>query len=362
MKIFAYFLPQFHEIPENDEWWGQGFTEWTNVKSARPLFKGHRQPIVPLDNNYYNLLDKSTVEWQTDLLKEYQIDGLIYYHYFFNGKLLLEKPAENLLKWTDIEQKFFFCWANHPWIRSWEGKKEVIMPQEYGEERDWEEHFLYLLPFFKDPRYEKVDNKPLFCVFKSVFKEKQRMISYFNKRCKDEGFNGLYLIETYSGELPFSDYKKTLDPNTSKVVFREPAIQTFALNDKKTLFSRGKSKVLNILRNHNVISSPIKYNGCTLIKQKIDNYSYNDLEIPCIWFEWDNTPRHKQRGYVISPFDKQSFFVYMNKIVNKDYLFINAWNEWAEGMILEPTQDKGCKYLEWIKEWRLKDENRANGI
>ena len=132
MKKFAFFLPQFHEIPENDKWWGKGFTEWTNVKNARSLFKGHVQPKHPLNDNYYNLLDKSTVEWQTKLMNQYGIDGFIYYHYYFTGKLLLEKPAENLLKWKDIPQNFFFCWANHTWNRSWEGKTDILLEQKYG--------------------------------------------------------------------------------------------------------------------------------------------------------------------------------------------------------------------------------------
>ena len=147
MKQFAFYLPQFHRIPENDEWWGSGFTEWRNVKNATPLFKGHMQPKVPLDNNYYNLLNKKTVVEQTALLHKYGLSGLIYYHYYFNGKTLLEKPAENLLSWTDISQPFFFCWANHTWYRSWEGSKEVLIEQTYGTESDWEKHFEYLLPF-----------------------------------------------------------------------------------------------------------------------------------------------------------------------------------------------------------------------
>lgn len=113
MRLFAFNLPQFHSIPENDEWWGKGFTEWVNVKNAKPLYKGHVQPVHPLNGNYHNLLDKSTMEWQTELLKQYGLTGMIYYHYYFCGKLLLEKPVENLLGWKDIDQPFFFCWANH---------------------------------------------------------------------------------------------------------------------------------------------------------------------------------------------------------------------------------------------------------
>ena len=136
-------MPQFHEIPENNEWWGDGFTEWINVKKAQPLFKGHLQPKHPLNNNYYDLMSKKTVEWQTSLMHKYGIYGMIYYHYYFCGRMLLEKPAENLLRWKEIDQPFFFCWANHTWNRSWKGSKEVLLEQTYGDETDWKRHFDY---------------------------------------------------------------------------------------------------------------------------------------------------------------------------------------------------------------------------
>ena len=140
MKIIAFNLPQFHEIPENNEWWGKGFTEWTNIKADNKYSEG----IKPLDGNYYNFLDKSTMQWQTDLCKKYGVYGMCYYHYYFNGRLLLEKPAENLLEWKGIDQKFCFCWANHTWYRSWNGTKEVLLEQTYGKEEEWRRHFEYL--------------------------------------------------------------------------------------------------------------------------------------------------------------------------------------------------------------------------
>ena len=206
MRIFAFYLPQFHEIPENDKWWGKGFTEWTNVQSARPLYHGHVQPKHPLNDDYYNLLNKSTVENQTKVMRDYGITGFIYYHYYFDGKLLLEKPAENLLKWKDIDQPFFFCWANHPWIQSKGNESRILMPMDYGDEKDWENHFQYLLPFFKDSRYEKKANKPVFMIFQSKFTEKKEMMAYFDKRCKQEGFEGLCLIESYHGDIPIEEF------------------------------------------------------------------------------------------------------------------------------------------------------------
>lgn len=119
MKIITFYLPQFHEIPENNEWWGKGFTEWVNVKKAQPLYEGHEQPRVPLNENYYNLLDPNVQVWQAKIAKEYGVYGFCYYHYWFNGKLLLEKPMENMLKNRDIDIPFCVCWANEPWTRAW---------------------------------------------------------------------------------------------------------------------------------------------------------------------------------------------------------------------------------------------------
>lgn len=359
MKKFAIFLPQFHEIPENNEWWGDGFTEWTKVKEAQPLFKGHEQPKLPLNSNYYNLLEKDTVIWHTDLMKKYHIDGLAYYHYYFKGKLLLEKPAENLLKWKDIDQKFFFIWANHSWIRSWEGTQELLMKQEYGVEADWEKHFQYLLPFFKDPRYEKKDNMPLFAIFSSNIPCRDKMFKYIDKRCKEEGFNGIHLIEFYSGGSIrrsnlecWKTYYKSLCPETKSVHIRQPM---FATNYKTNIFIKifENYKKQFCRSKYNKFSMMFKLDGDKILKRCM-NFRFPESKVNLIrgvFFEWDNTPRHKYRGYIIKPISKTIFFKYMNTLKSDEYVLINAWNEWAEGMILEPTEKHGYQYLEWIKEW-----------
>ncbi len=357
LKKFAFFLPQFHQIPENDEWWGKGFTEWTNVKAAKPLYKGHIQPKHPLNNNYYNLLDKSTVIWQTKLLHEAGLDGFIYYHYYFDGKLLLERPVENLLKWKDIKQPFFFCWANHPWQRTWEGSAKILMPLNYGGRESWEKHFQYLLPFFKDNRYVKENNKPLFMVFKSSFKEKKPMFRYFNSRAIDEGFSGICFIESYHGDISIEKYNNEKSELTSYVYYREPAFSQFGNYKNKSEFYKARYHVSTKLRNRNLIHKPSILNGNELIKWKLQNEPIGENIAHGLWFEWDNTPRHKQRGYVITPYEKNLFNEYMNRINNEKYLFINAWNEWAEGMILEPTEENGYKYIEWLKEY--KDKNNC---
>lgn len=351
MKKFAFFLPQFHEIPENDKWWGKGFTEWTNVKNARSLFKGHVQPKHPLNDNYYNLLDKSTVEWQTKLMNQYGIDGFIYYHYYFTGKLLLEKPAENLLKWKDIPQNFFFCWANHTWNRSWEGKTDILLEQKYGTEQDWEKHFQYLLPFFKDNRYEKRNNKPLFMIFNSNFKEKNSMFQYFDKRCKEEGFNGICLIETYKGLESIESFRSNQSSNTELTFYREPNVSQFTYI-KENLPRHILHHIAWMMREKGIIEKPYVINGNKLMNVKMKHEPLGDDVANGLWFEWDNTPRHKSRGYVISSYSHDNFIKYMKLIKNQEYLFINAWNEWAEGMIMEPTKESGYKYLKWMKEFK----------
>ena len=201
MKIIAYYLPQFHEVKENSEWWGKGFTEWVNVKKAKPLYRNHKQPNLPLENNYYDLLNKESVIWQTKLANEYGIDGFCYYHYWFKGKKILEKPAENLLKWKDILQNFCFCWANHDWKKTWNGTNQILIKQEYGEEKEWEEHFQYLLSFFKDNRYIKIGNKPILMIFNAeAIPRVNERIEYYNKRCKEHGFEGIYIIESLNSK------------------------------------------------------------------------------------------------------------------------------------------------------------------
>lgn len=357
-KLFAFYLPQFHRIPENDEWWGEGFTEWVNVKKAKPLFKNHNQPLIPLNQNYYCLLDKKTVEWQTALMKNYGIDGFIYYHYYFTGKKLLEKPAENLLKWKDINQPFFFCWANHSWNRSWEGMRTVLLEQKYGTVAEWEEHFRYLLPFFKDPRYEKKDNKPLFMIYQPGFAEKKDMIEYFNQRCIESGFDGIAIIETLNDINALNN--NTCPMKSIEYYFcREPSISKKIYETEKRFYiQRGINKLLRII-DKSIFHKPaiIKYKGDILYKCSLKRIDYSDKAlIPGMFFSWDNTPRHGYRGYIITPPSHDTFVKYMNHIKNSDYIFINAWNEWAEGMILEPTEGNGFKYLEWIKEWRQRNE------
>ncbi|MFQ6844157.1 MAG: glycoside hydrolase family 99-like domain-containing protein [Lachnospiraceae bacterium] len=357
MKIFSLYLPQFHEIPENNEWWGDGFTEWINVKKAQPLFKGHLQPKHPLNNNYYDLMSKKTVEWQTSLMHKYGIYGMIYYHYYFCGRMLLEKPAENLLRWKEIDQPFFFCWANHTWNRSWKGSKEVLLEQTYGDETDWKRHFDYLLPFFKDDRYEKKNNKPLFMIYDCSFEEKKKMVSCFDKWCIENGFDGIYIIEECMA-VENGKYKKFVEEksgSTQSFYLTEPQVGRRLYLNSKTKISDLIIRTKKKLNQKGIIKWLQKYDANKIYKELIKNEPQSDNIIHGFFFEWDNTPRHSNRGFIITPVQKEIFFAYMDHIKNSEYAILNAWNEWAEGMMVEPTEELGYKYLEWIKEWTDKN-------
>ena len=187
MKVIAMYLPQFHRVQENDVWWGEGFTEWTAVRSAEPLFPWHEQPHAPLDGRYYDLMDPETMRWQAELMHRYGVDGMCFYHYYFkDGRRILERPAENLLQWKDIDMPFCFSWANESWVRSWSrmsqiegnpwsvkfdgvaqpGDDGVLLAQGYGDELAWREHYAYLSPFFHDSRYILHENMPVFLIYK----------------------------------------------------------------------------------------------------------------------------------------------------------------------------------------------------
>lgn len=355
MRWFAFYLPQFHETKENNEWWGKGFTEWTHVNGAKPIYKGHRQPIAPLDKNYYDLMNKESVLWQTNLMKQYGVDGFVYYHYYFRGQKLLEKPAENLLKWTDIDQPFFFCWANHTWYQAINGVKKVLREQTYGTQEDWEDHFQYLLPFFRDDRYEKIDNKPVFMIYVPDFPEKQAMMDYFEKRCRDAGFAGIYVIETFADSTNPRNYpafRNNVCTQTQKLYIREPSYSTCIANRSRMRSPmRIWRAVMQRLSCKGLVKWVNKFDGNQLYRIMRTHQLKGEDLCHSAFFSWDNTPRHGVRGYVITEPSKENFMRYADTVKDDEYVFINAWNEWAEGMILEPTEHNGYKYLEWIKEW-----------
>jgi len=343
MKIIAYNLPQFHEIPENDLWWGKGYTEWTALNRENPW----GDKIRPL-HGQYNMLDKSTMEMQYKISSEHGLFGFCYYHYWFKGKKLLETPIENLLKWNDIPQNFCFCWANHSWYKAKDGGKELLIEQTYGNEKDWKEHFNYLKKFFLDERYIKIDNKPVLNIYAN-FPEREQMILMFNLWCEEIGFDGLYFIAT-------TNSKALKHPGKADaIVLREPITDKKFNNKIMNLFRRIQKKVF-IYKKQTL--SPRVVSGAKIRKLSLrflKNYKFNGTVYPCAFSMWNNTYRHKNKGYIIPAPTKSEFISYLSEIKkicsNKgiEFCFFNAWNEWAEGMILEPDTIHEYLFLESIK-------------
>lgn len=350
IQFIAFHLPQYHTFPENDEWWGKGFTEWVNVKNAKAMFAGHNQPRVPLNDNYYNMLSIDTLSEQARLSKEYGIDGFCYYHYWFNGKKLMEKPVELLLNNKEIEQRFCFCWANEPWTRSWDGKNGcVLIEQNYGGEKEWEEHYQYLLPFFLDDRYIKVDNKPLLVIYRANTIEKyEQMILYLKKRAKESGLSGLYVIE----ERNYYQSKKESEVSDAMIYFEPMNTLQNGRSFLEKVAQRLKSDFLN-KKNKNAIRY---YDYDKVWKRLLKEFQKSGAEVlPGAFVDWDNTPRRKNEGMVFVNGNPEKFGKYFGQLMdiavskNRKFAFINAWNEWAEGTYLEPDEKYGFGYLEKIK-------------
>lgn len=353
INTIAMYLPQFHRVKENDEWWGEGFTEWNAVKAAEPLFSGHNQPRVPLDENYYDLMNKNTMKWQADIAREYGVDGFCFYHYYFkNKRKILEKPAENLLKLKDIKINYCMCWANETWARTWtnisganswserfepKDKKGdgILLEQDYGDAMDWEEHFNYLLQFFKDDRYIKVENKPMFLIYKPEdIQDIDKMMGLWNKLAKKNGFEGIYIIAV----------------NTVRKI---GGVDAILLHGPVAYYSALIAGMKVEPEFPNGICS-IEYNKC------YENAIRHNIEFgQRIYYggfvDYDDTPRRGKLGKYMKNADPNSFFENMFKLAKKNiqlgnkYLFINAWNEWGEGNYLEPDEKNGYKYLQELK-------------
>lgn len=374
MKIIAFYLPQFHNIPENDEWWGSGFTEWVNVKKAKPLFEGHKQPKVPLNNNYYNLLDDDVKIWQAQIAKEHGIYGFCYYHYWFNGKMLLEKPMEQMLANKNIDIPFCICWANEAWTKAWVGEeKKVLIPQHYGLENEWKEHFQYLLPFFQDSRYIKKDGKPLMVIYRpTVIPCGKKMLIYWNELAIEAGLGGL-CFAYQSGDMDWTPVPQDeIDVYDYDIEFQPGYARRQMFSEKKNLLNWLKnirlvvaSKIekkfgINILRygmmrfQKMTHTNRISYDKAweTILNSK----PVRSNSIPGAFVHWDNSPRHGERGVIYTGDTPEKFEKYMTLQIkhakeeyHEDMIFMYAWNEWAEGGFLEPDEDNGYAYLDAIK-------------
>lgn len=348
MKVLAINLPAYHRIPENDKWWGKGFTEWDNVKSGKPLYKGHYQPIKPLNNNYYNLSKKEDIEQQRDLAKKFGIYGFIYYHYWFgNGKMLFQKPAEIIRDQIKDDLSYCFCWANETWMTTWHGMNpQTLIKQEYPGLKDWKRHFDYLNTFFKDPRYIKIGNRPVIFIYKpNDIPHYDEMVKYFRERAKNAGFRGIYFVEYISSK------NRELNSEISDAVYEfEPLYTTFFDISKWNLFKRFICKKLKVPdyqsydKLWNYINNRTRtYEGKTIFKGCFSG--------------WDNSARKGKESMIVKGKSPKKFKKFFKEFVtrerkdaSKDFCVINAWNEWSEGAYLEPDSKDGYAYLEAIRD------------
>lgn len=362
MKLVSFYLPQFHEIIENNNAWGKGFTEWVNVRKAEQLFWGHYQPRIPLYENYYNLLDDGVMEWQISLAKKSGIYGFCFYHYWFEGHMVLEKPVENLRQNKNIDFHYCFAWANESWTKTWHGaggEKEILIAQTYGAEEEWEKHYCYFRDYFLDKRYIKIENKPVLLLYRvrniTRFND---MIKYWNERSKLDGLDGIFVISMnncrehvdrsiwINGTVDFEPNRTKSEKSGEKIIDIQPV-------KRKTIF---RNRLAMRIISYNKINNQ-------MLKKSHDLNHFRT-----VFVDYDDSPRRGERATIMRGSSPSKFGRYLRKMMEKsveegnDFLFINAWNEWGEGNYLEPDTKNKYKYLIQVKKSMKKISKKENKI
>jgi len=350
--LIAVVLPQFHPIPENDAWWGKGFTEWTNVAKARPLFPGHHQPHLPADLGFYDLRLPQARDAQAALARRYGIGGFCYYHYWFNGRRLLEQPIDAILQSGEPDFPFCMCWANENWTRAWDGRdREVLMEQHYSDADD-EEHIELLLRFFADKRYLRIDGKPLFIVYKAAnLPNPQRTFDTWRKRAQGAGLGELYLAQFEAMGAGTAPDPRSIGLDASIEFtpdWRHMGGQHFATNKAKLAMALGL--LPKAYSRHTVFEYELMVNR--ICSKASPAYPF----IRCVSPGFDSSPRRPHKNAVILLNNRPELFGAWLKqalewtqkydATGRRVVFINAWNEWAEGNHMEPDNRYGHGFLE----------------
>ena len=343
IKILSYYLPQFHPTPENDKWHGEGFTEWHKVRKANPLFCGHYQQHIPHEDIGYYLLDSPDVlRKQLEMMKKAGVYGQIFYHYWFTGKLILEKPAKMLLENNDIEMPYCFRWANENWTKKWDGnEQEILLGQNYSEQ-DAVDFIKYLLPFFKDERYIKIDGRPVLHIYRPASIPNFKIYSNaWKKICFENGIKEPYVVATLTREV-VSPLDYGMDAGAERVL---------------TDWTKG-----NVLEIKNDLNQYVPINGSVLKYDDVANYyttNNQSKKKPFTYFRsivptWDNTARYGQDAYLLHGSTTVRFQNWLKHLIkysertleeDRRFVIVNAWNEWAEGAHLEPDTRFGYGYL-----------------
>jgi lipopolysaccharide biosynthesis protein/glycosyltransferase involved in cell wall biosynthesis len=336
-RLIAFYLPQFHPIPENDAWWGEGFTEWTNVARARPHFTGHYQPHMPADLGFYDLRIAATRQAQAELARQAGIEAFCYYHYWFGGKLLLERPFTEVLESGRPDFPFCLCWANEPWSRRWDGQDEdVLQPQSYSEADDVE-HIRWLLPALTDPRALKVDGRQVFIVYQArALPDPARTVEVWRRETSEAGLSGLYLMTVETGwDAGWDATEVGFD---AKILF-QPQFSILETVPRLEVDGPESLRVFDYEEAWPKLSDP-------------DPVPYRRYESVCAG--WDNTPRTNERGWLLHNSTPEAYEAWLGQAIDRAqplppeerFIFLNAWNEWAEGAHLEPDLRHGHGYLD----------------
>lgn len=362
-KAIAFYLPQYHPIPENDEWWGKGFTDWMNVAKAKPLFKGHYQPHIPTDLGFYDLRLEETRVAQAELAKAYGIHGFCYYHYWFNGKMLLERPFNEVLESGKPDLPFCLCWANENWTRRWDGQEhEILMRQDY-QNYNAEEHVKWLSKAFEDQRYIRVNGKPIFLIYcPDKIPEIENVINSWRNFAMTNYGIALYLCAVKSGgNLTMRD-QKAIDVGFDAIVDFQP---NMLMANKDIMLCKLKNfpqKLWNKMANKVCILKAGLMNDCTRVSYRTIVNEWIKLspvvkEFPCVSPSWDNSAR-KKVCTVIQNDNPELYGEWLKAACKRvqqfdddeQIVFINAWNEWGEGCHLEPDLKHGKRFLEVTQE------------
>ncbi|WP_423818464.1 glycoside hydrolase family 99-like domain-containing protein [Salinimicrobium sp. TIG7-5_MAKvit] len=374
IEFLAYYLPQYHPIPENDKWWGKGFTEWTNVVKAKPLFKGHEQPKLPSNLGFYDLRLAEARAAQAKLAKENGIDGFIYYQYWFgNGKMLLERPAEEMLRDREPDFPFCFCWANETWKGIWHGvdNPEVLIEQTYNGENGYRQYFTYLLPFFKDSRYIKVDSKPMFHIYRvEDIPDFDNFSKIFNEEARKNGFKGIYIISTIVADVEKIVARDDIDGQVGLDIFHRMRYNQDLLFPKNKFFTKLERKIKKKIGHTNKIGErqkPLIFDykkGVSKLNVEFPHKKY----ISCVFPNWDNSPRSGKKSLIFKNSNPNAWQEHLQVAVdelvknprNPPFVFIKSWNEWAEGNYLEPDTRYGMQWLEAVANVKKKLEEQKN--
>ena len=347
-RLIAFHLPQFHPTPENDAWWGKGFTEWTNVAKAKPLFPGHYQPHVPADLGFYDLRLPEARHAQAELAMEYGIAGFCYYHYWFGGRRILERPVNEILLSSEPDFPFCLCWANHSWNTVWQGTNNTLIEQVYPGFTDHAAHFDWLLQAFTDRRYLKVEGKPIFAIYKpDDIPDVQKVTEFWRERAAKAGLPGLHLVGVSHRSENWDPRTRGLDASTMQALpERDGRIPRRHLLTKLKLALQGNKHELTIWDYEEIL--PI------LLRSNRTEWRDYPLVLP----NWDNTPRTGMRGLVFHDATPEKFRGLLREAIarvvdhpaDERIVFLKAWNEWAEGNHVEPDQKWGRAWLEVIRE------------